>query len=33
MKIIIEVDTEKDEEVMELIRRLVILLEKEAADK
>ena len=29
MKIIIEVDTEKDEEAMELIRRLVILLEKE----
>jgi hypothetical protein len=29
MKIIIEVDTEKDEEVMELIRRLIALLEKE----
>ena len=33
MKIIIEVDTEKDEEVMELIRRLVILLEKEDSNE
>jgi hypothetical protein len=29
MKIIIEVDTNEDEEVLELIRRLVALLEKE----
>ena len=29
MKIIIEVDTNEDEEVMELIRRLIALLEKE----
>ena len=33
MKIIIEIDTNEDEEVLELIRRLVTLLEKEAADK
>ena len=33
MKIIIEVDTNEDEEVLDLIRRLVALLEKEAADK
>ena len=33
MKIIIEVDTNEDEEVLELIRRLVALLEKEAANK
>ena len=30
MKIIIEVDTNEDEEVLELIRRLVALLEKES---
>jgi len=29
MKIIIEVDTNEDEEVLELIRRLIALLEKE----
>ena len=28
MKIIIEIDTEEDEEVLELIKRLVVLLEK-----
>ena len=33
MKIIIEVDTEKDEEVMELIRRLIALLEKEDSNE
>jgi len=33
MKIIIEVDTNEDEEVLELIRRLVALLEREAAEK
>ena len=29
MKITIEIDTEEDEEVVELIKRLVVLLEKE----
>ncbi len=29
MKITIEIDTEEDEEVLELIKRLVVLLEKE----
>ena len=29
MKIIIEIDTDEDEEVLELIKRLVVLLEKE----
>ena len=29
MKIIIKIDTEKDEEIVELIKRLVVLLEKE----
>jgi hypothetical protein len=33
MKIIIEVDTNEDEEVMELIRRLIALLEKEGEIK
>ena len=33
MKIIIEVDTNEDEEVLELIRRLVALLEKESERK
>ena len=33
MKIIIEVDTNEDEEVLELIRRLVALLEKEDSEK
>ena len=33
MKIIIEIDTNENEEVLELIRRLVTLLEKEAAEK
>ena len=33
MKIIIEVDTNEDEEVMELIRRLIALLEKEVEIK
>jgi len=30
MKIIIEIDTDEDEEVLELIKRLVVLLEKES---
>jgi len=30
MKITIEIDTEEDEEVLELIKRLVVLLEKES---
>ena len=30
MKITIEIDTEKDEEMVELIKRLVMLLEKES---
>ena len=33
MKIIIEVDTNEDEEVLELIRRLIALLEKEGEIK
>ena len=33
MKITIEVDTNEDEEVMELIRRLIALLEKEGEIK
>ena len=30
MKIIIKIDTEKDEEIVELIKRLVVLLDKES---
>ena len=33
MKITIEVDTNEDEEVLELIRRLIALLEKEDANE